>query len=255
MTDVDDRPIKRQRLNGSNLTSALRGSRSETPMPNDSNQDANIPDIVPSLRSPFIEEIDDVSIVGDEDGSSGDGEDDDESVEQKLESRINGRDLGGNYSQRSSAEQSRIASHDHGASLHEEFDEFASDHDPQKASRRLPGRRRAPVSDAHLEASLRRQLELRIGHRALSKALKPILLELAARTTEQLDEEENEDMLHETAQELAFELRLRLNARLQTLENGLQITTAHQNCMQQQDEQYIRMRFTVSLENDNQVTH
>lgn len=136
--------------------------------------------------------------------------------------------------------------------MHEEFDDFVSDHDPQKASRRLPGRRRAPVPDAYLEASLRRQLELRIAHRALSKALKPILLELAARTTEQLDEEEeDEDTLREIEQELALELRYHLDARLQILENGLSITTAHQNCMRQQNEEYIWMRFTVSSELDN----
>ncbi|KAI9697713.1 MAG: hypothetical protein M1820_007700 [Bogoriella megaspora] len=53
--------------------------------------------------------------------------------------------------------------------------------------KRLPGRRRAPNPNDSIEADMRRQLQLRMGYRAVVKALKPVLTEIANRTEEKLD--------------------------------------------------------------------
>lgn len=58
----------------------------------------------------------------------------------------------------------------------------AAKSEPDKPAKRLPGRRRAPHANPKIEAALRRQLHLRVGYRAVAKALKPILAELASRS-------------------------------------------------------------------------
>lgn len=52
-----------------------------------------------------------------------------------------------------------------------------------RPKRRLAGRRRAPHADPKIEAALRRQLELKTTYRAVARALKPVLAEIAVRTT------------------------------------------------------------------------
>lgn len=59
---------------------------------------------------------------------------------------------------------------------------------------RLPGRKRAPHPDNSVECDMRRQLELRVSFRAVIKALKPVLGELATRTENTL---EQDPKLHE----------------------------------------------------------
>ncbi|KAL9097736.1 MAG: hypothetical protein Q9165_000062 [Trypethelium subeluteriae] len=53
--------------------------------------------------------------------------------------------------------------------------------------KRLPGRRRAPNPNDSIEADMRRQLQIRMGYRAVVKHLKPILQEIANRTEEKID--------------------------------------------------------------------
>lgn len=55
-----------------------------------------------------------------------------------------------------------------------------------RPKRRLAGRRRAPHADPKVEAALRRQLELKTTYRAVSRALKPVLAEIALRTTNEI---------------------------------------------------------------------
>ena len=84
---------------------------------------------------------------------------------------------------------------------------------------RLPGRRRAHHADMDIEVDLRRQLELRIGYRALAKALKPLLAEIANRTVKDLKEEEEE--LYKQCpeyQEVLDELDERLQRRLDVIQ-------------------------------------
>ncbi|KAF2168042.1 hypothetical protein M409DRAFT_21488 [Zasmidium cellare ATCC 36951] len=60
--------------------------------------------------------------------------------------------------------------------------------------RRLAGRRRAEHHDPKVEATMRRQLQLKSTFRAIARALKPVLAEIAQKTVENLEEEPH---LHE----------------------------------------------------------
>lgn len=83
---------------------------------------------------------------------------------------------------------------------------------------RLPGRRRAHHADIDIEVDLRRQLELRVGYRALAKALKPLLAEIANRTASDL---KTEDELYKQCpeyQEVLDELDDRLQQRLNVIQ-------------------------------------
>lgn len=245
--ESDDRPIKRQRLDSSSTTPALRHGRSMTPIPNDSNQDANIPDIITSLEEPPLSDLDNISIVGDEDESLDEERDDeDESDDPQLSPLQQGNRLRRPYSSRvSSPNGSILDSLGHGTPLRDDLDDLESDQDLQKASRRMPGRRRAPNSDPNLEACLRRQLQLRMGHRAVSKALKPILLELAARSAEQLEAHEDEESFWEIEQQMALELHAYLDARLEILENQIMIATEYHDQQLLRDQEFSRLRFEV----------
>jgi hypothetical protein len=79
---------------------------------------------------------------------------------------------------------------------------------------RLPGRRRAHHADIDIEVDLRRQLELRVGYRALAKALKPILAELAARTLRDLESDEELHKQCPEYQQVLDDLDERLKSRL-----------------------------------------
>lgn len=83
---------------------------------------------------------------------------------------------------------------------------------------RLPGRRRAHHADMDVEVDLRRQLELRVAYRALAKAFKPILAELADRTAQ--EQRANAELYKQCPeyQEVLDELEEHLNARLALLQ-------------------------------------
>lgn len=83
---------------------------------------------------------------------------------------------------------------------------------------RLPGRRRAHHADIDVEVDLRRQLELRIAYRAIAKALKPILAELADRTAQ--EQRANAELYKQCPeyQEVLDELEEHLNSRLALLQ-------------------------------------
>lgn len=83
---------------------------------------------------------------------------------------------------------------------------------------RLPGRRRAHHADMDIEVDLRRQLELRIGYRALAKALKPLLAEIANRTARDLKAEEELYKECPEYQEVLDELDERLQRRLDVIQ-------------------------------------
>ncbi|KAF2811839.1 uncharacterized protein BDZ99DRAFT_519083 [Mytilinidion resinicola] len=78
--------------------------------------------------------------------------------------------------------------------------------EPVKVPKRLPGRRRQPHADVSIEADLRRQLQLKTAYRAIVKALKPVLGELAQRTLTGLEDDpeyhKQSDDYHLVAQEL-----------------------------------------------------
>jgi len=83
---------------------------------------------------------------------------------------------------------------------------------------RLPGRRRAHHADIDIEVDLRRQLELRVGYRALAKALKPLLAEIANRTARDLKAEDELYKQCPEYQEVLEELDERLQQRLDVIQ-------------------------------------
>jgi hypothetical protein len=249
--DIDvDRPTKRARLSDRSSTtsetkSAVRRLGSTTPIPDGSNQDANIPDIVATPDSPQIGRLDSVT-PPDDDSFADEHQDEDESDVQRLLSPLRRRrgrrpNLKGATTPTGSVADSLIP----GTPLNEDLDDNDSDHDLPKASRRLPGRRRAPNADPYLEACLRRQLQLRMTHRAVSKALKPVLIELAIRTSETLEMYEDDEDTLEVEQQLSAELESRLEIRLRILGNELRIMMDFYDEGLQQDEEYLRMQHKV----------
>lgn len=67
-------------------------------------------------------------------------------------------------------------------------DDQARDDLDGKPRRRLAGRRRAEHHDPKVEATMRRQLQLKSAFRSIARALKPVLAEIAHKTVETLEE-------------------------------------------------------------------
>lgn len=94
--------------------------------------------------------------------------------------------------------------------------------EPGGPLKRLPGRRRAPHPDIHIEVDLRRQLELKVAYRAIAKALKPVLAELADRTARELREDEELLMQYPEYANIMEELDARLRQRLEVIQASLE---------------------------------
>ncbi|TKA69152.1 hypothetical protein B0A49_06489 [Cryomyces minteri] len=94
---------------------------------------------------------------------------------------------------------------------------------PEKVTKRLPGRRRAPNANPLIEADLRRQLQLKTAYRSVVKALKPVLAELAQRTSYEI---ENDPSAHTHCEEhgvVSAELCVHFNQRLAYLKTKAQL--------------------------------
>lgn len=99
---------------------------------------------------------------------------------------------------------------------------------PQKGdsgqnSKRLRGRRRAPHANADIEDTLQRQLELKVSYRAVTKALKPILAELARRTVQELEADTEMHKNYAEFDEVEEELSNRLHQRLRLVNASMQL--------------------------------
>ena len=92
-------------------------------------------------------------------------------------------------------------------------------YEPAVILRRLPGRRRLPHADPEIEADMRRQLELKIAYRAVVKALKPVLIELAERTETQIGSEEEKHKDNDSYNDVVRELGRRFQSRLEIIDN------------------------------------
>lgn len=88
--------------------------------------------------------------------------------------------------------------------------------------KRLPGRRRAHHPDLDIEVDLRRQLELKVAYRAIAKALKPVLSELAERTARELDDDAALHQSYPEYHDIVTELDRRFELRSQVIEASLQ---------------------------------
>ncbi|KAL9067568.1 MAG: hypothetical protein Q9157_006759 [Trypethelium eluteriae] len=97
--------------------------------------------------------------------------------------------------------------------------------------KRLPGRRRAPNPNDSIEADMRRQLQLRMGYRAVVKHLKPILQEIANRTEEKIDSDPEYHKRSERHEIVNAQLDKKLQQRLDHIdtEEGYTIGNAANN--------------------------
>jgi len=94
---------------------------------------------------------------------------------------------------------------------------------PAKVVKRLPGRRRAPNPNVSIEADLRRQLQLRTAYRAVAKALKPVLAELAQRTVNEVEDDPDAHKQSEQYEVVMAALNEQLRQRLRVIERTLQL--------------------------------
>lgn len=120
--------------------------------------------------------------------------------------------------------------------------------EPGGLLKRLPGRRRAPHPDLNIEVDLRRQLELKIAYRAVAKALKPVLLDLADRAARELESDEQLHKQYPEYQEIVEELEWRLNQRLRMLEAQLQEEEARLQREYEAKHQIVRGRYASALQ-------
>jgi len=114
--------------------------------------------------------------------------------------------------------------------------------------KRLPGRRRAPHADAQMEAKLRRQLELKVAYRAVAKAQKLILAELARRTAEELEAKPESYKDYHEYEDVTEELQSRLNERMETLRSYQEQEEARLERMKRAQELIVRGKFQVNEE-------
>lgn len=113
------------------------------------------------------------------------------------------------------------------------------------ALKRLPGRRRAPHADVQVEAKLRRQLELKVAYRAVAKAQKLILAELARRTAEELEANTEAHKDYDEYEDVTEELEVRLLQRLQMLQASFDQEEARMKRMLAAQEHILKEKFIV----------
>jgi len=92
--------------------------------------------------------------------------------------------------------------------------------------KRLRGRRRAPHANAGIEDMLQRQLELKVSYRVVTKALKPVLAELARRTVQELEVDPEMHKNYAEFDEVEEELSNRLHQRLLLVSSSMQLEEA-----------------------------
>jgi hypothetical protein len=122
------------------------------------------------------------------------------------------------------------------------------DSDPDRSSRvtkRLPGRRRAPNPNASIEADLRRQLQLKMGYRAVAKALKPVLAELAKRAADELVTNEDYHKENEAYEEIISQLDQRLQDKIRIIDNEKRILSDFQERSRTFNSEYLEQQFEV----------
>lgn len=123
--------------------------------------------------------------------------------------------------------------HLRGSPARSERQDSAETHEPGGILKRLPGRRRAPHHDPSIEADMRRQLELKIAYRAVTKALKPVLAELAQRTSDSLEADSLIHCQYDAYSTVTAELDARLQKTLQILDHEYKLEEARlQNTLQ-----------------------
>jgi len=99
-----------------------------------------------------------------------------------------------------------------------------------------------------MEAKLRRQLELKVAYRAVAKAQKLILAELARRTAEELEAKPESYKDYDEFEDVTEELQSRLNARMETLRSYREEEEARLERIKHAQELIVRGKFQVNEE-------
>ncbi|QIX01809.1 hypothetical protein AMS68_007326 [Peltaster fructicola] len=127
-----------------------------------------------------------------------------------------------------------------------DVDETETEVRPRK-EKRVKGRRRAANPVAPIEASLRRQSELKSNFRSLARPLKGVLDEMARRTTESL---ESDSHAHEQAAEHSYvqeDLQHALDERIAVINRRGDFQRAQLEERRNAEEQVLRSRYTQSV--------
>lgn len=120
-------------------------------------------------------------------------------------------------------------------------------YEPGGLLKRLPGRRRAPHHDPSIEADMRRQLELKIAYRAVTKALKPVLTEIARRTQADLEGDPELHSQYDEFDAITEDLEKRLQQRLTILEHEYQLHEARLTRRMEAEKEIIESACQVRL--------
>lgn len=110
-----------------------------------------------------------------------------------------------------------------------------------------PGRQRAPHANTQVEVALRRQLELKVAYRAVVKALKPLLVELANRAGDELQMNKELYKTFPEYEHVLSELKERLDQRENLLAARLYEEEQRLDRIKQAKEESIRRTFEVRM--------
>lgn len=118
---------------------------------------------------------------------------------------------------------------------------------PAKTVKKLPGRRRAPHSNINIEVDLRRQLQLKMGYRAIVKALKPVLAELAERTMNEVEIDPEAHKHYDEYETVMAELNARLEHRLTRIRHLHQLRERNIDGIKEWEVERLNQTFEVRL--------
>ena len=121
--------------------------------------------------------------------------------------------------------------------------------------KRLPGRRRAPNPNDSIEADMRRQLQLRMGYRAVVKHLKPILQEIANRTEEKIDSDPEYHKTSERHEIVNAQLDEKLQRRLDQIDKSERTIVGHASNVYETECELVRSQYQVNSNKLLRVGH
>jgi hypothetical protein len=120
-----------------------------------------------------------------------------------------------------------------------------TDQEPTKLVRRLPGRRRAPNANPHIEADLRRQLNLKMSYRSIVKALKPVLAELSRRSIGELEDDVDAYKKCDEYEDVTGGLEVYLKRRLDQVNSQLECGWSLNDQELEDGQEYYQKQFEV----------
>jgi hypothetical protein len=118
---------------------------------------------------------------------------------------------------------------------------------PSKQARRPPGRRRNPHKDPKIEAAIRRQAELKRCYRTISRAMRPILIELSTRGVNELDEDAEAHKSYPEYEQAMAALDYYYEKRQQQIDAQQEIGLKFAANTRQQDEEYLLMQHSDKM--------